>query len=85
MEAVNQMLRLRETHQSQTRSDGRMIDLLVFPELAVHPSRYRHIHFAFYSNAQVYGTFRTGVSSSEFLARCTADQQLSLDDSGMEC
>jgi hypothetical protein len=37
MEAVNQMLRLRETHQSQTRSDGRMIDLLVFPELAVHP------------------------------------------------
>jgi len=37
MEAVTQMLRLRETHQSQARSDGRMIDLLVFPELAVHP------------------------------------------------
>jgi hypothetical protein len=37
MEAVNQMLRLRETHQPQTRSDGRVIDLLVFPELAIHP------------------------------------------------
>jgi hypothetical protein len=37
MEAVNQMIRLRETHQSQTRSDGRVIDLLVFPELAIHP------------------------------------------------
>ena len=37
MEAVNQMLRLRETHQPQTRSDGRIIDLLVFPELAIHP------------------------------------------------
>jgi hypothetical protein len=37
MEAVNQMLQLRETHQSQLRTDGRVIDLLVFPELAVHP------------------------------------------------
>ena len=37
MEAVNQMLQLRETHQSQLRTDGCVIDLLVFPELAVHP------------------------------------------------
>jgi hypothetical protein len=37
MEAVNQMLQLRETHQTQLRTDGRVIDLLVFPELAVHP------------------------------------------------
>ena len=37
MEAVSQMLQVRETHQSQTRSDGRVIDLLVFPELAIHP------------------------------------------------
>ena len=37
MEAVNQMLQLRETHQTQLRIDGRVVDLLVFPELAVHP------------------------------------------------
>ncbi len=37
MEAVRQMLRLRATHGSLTRCDGRMLDLLVFPELAVHP------------------------------------------------
>jgi hypothetical protein len=37
MEAVNQMLQLRETHQSQLRTDGCVVDLLVFPELAVHP------------------------------------------------
>jgi hypothetical protein len=37
MESVIQMLRLRETHQSMHRSDGRVIDLLIFPELAVHP------------------------------------------------
>ena len=37
MEAVNQMLQLRETHQTQLRSDGCVVDLLVFPELAVHP------------------------------------------------
>jgi hypothetical protein len=37
MEAVNQMLQLRETHQTQVRTDGRIVDLLVFPELAVHP------------------------------------------------
>ncbi len=37
MEGVSQMLRLRETHQPHMRSDGRAIDLLVFPELAIHP------------------------------------------------
>lgn len=37
MEAVNQMLQLRETHQTQSRMDGCVVDLLVFPELAVHP------------------------------------------------
>jgi hypothetical protein len=37
MEAVNQMLQLRETHQTQSRTDGCVVDLLVFPELAVHP------------------------------------------------
>ncbi|MBL7178871.1 MAG: RNA-directed DNA polymerase [Desulfobacterales bacterium] len=37
MEGVGQMLRIRDTHQSQIRCDGRVIDLLVFPELAIHP------------------------------------------------
>jgi len=37
MESVAQMLRVRDTHQLQERCDGRVIDLLVFPELAIHP------------------------------------------------
>ena len=37
LEGVNQMRRLRDTHQGMTRDDGQAIDLLVFPELAVHP------------------------------------------------
>jgi hypothetical protein len=37
LEGVSQMLRVRETHRSQERQDGRVLDLLVFPELAVHP------------------------------------------------
>lgn len=37
LEGVSQMLRVRETHRSQGRQDGRVLDLLVFPELAVHP------------------------------------------------
>jgi hypothetical protein len=37
MEAVSQMLRVRETHVSQDREDRRLIDLLIFPELAIHP------------------------------------------------
>lgn len=31
------MLRVRETHRTQKRQDGRALDLLVFPELSVHP------------------------------------------------
>ena len=37
MEAVAQMLRVRETHRGQNRDDQRVIDLLIFPELAIHP------------------------------------------------
>ena len=37
LEGVIQMRRLRDTHQGMTRDDGQAIDLLVFPELAVHP------------------------------------------------
>ncbi len=37
MEALQQMIRLRETHLSQDKSGGRVIDLLIFPELAIHP------------------------------------------------
>ena len=37
LEGVNQMRRVRDTHRSMARNDGQTIDLLVFPELAVHP------------------------------------------------
>ena len=37
LEGVNQMRRLRDTHRGMARDDGQTIDLLVFPELAVHP------------------------------------------------
>lgn len=37
MEGIAQMLRVRDTHRQQRRSDGRVIDLLIFPELAIHP------------------------------------------------
>ena len=37
LEGVNQMRRLRDTHRSIVRDDGQAIDLLVLPELAVHP------------------------------------------------
>ncbi len=37
MEAVSQTLQLRESHLPQLRADGQIIDLLIFPELAVHP------------------------------------------------
>lgn len=37
MEGVGQMLRIRETHVVQNRCDDRVIDLLAFPELAIHP------------------------------------------------
>ena len=38
LEGVNQMRRLRDTHRGMARDDGQTIDLLVFPELAVHPA-----------------------------------------------
>ena len=38
LEGVNQMRRLRDTHRGMARGDGQTIDLLVFPELAVHPA-----------------------------------------------
>ncbi len=37
IEGIEQMLRVRETHIENSRSDGRLLDLLVFPELSVHP------------------------------------------------
>ena len=37
MNGVSQMICVRDTHCMQQRPDGRVIDLLVFPELAVHP------------------------------------------------
>ena len=37
LEGVKQMQRVRDTHRSMDRDDGQTIDLLVFPELAVHP------------------------------------------------
>ena len=38
LEGVNQMRRLRDTHRSMARDDDQTIDLLVLPELAVHPA-----------------------------------------------
>lgn len=37
MEGVSQMLHIRRTHREVPRIDNRSLDLLVFPELAVHP------------------------------------------------
>ncbi|MEZ6243707.1 MAG: RNA-directed DNA polymerase [Phycisphaerales bacterium] len=37
LEGVNQMRRVRDTHRNFSRDDGQTIDLLVLPELAVHP------------------------------------------------
>lgn len=37
LEGVVQMLLIRETHRTLPRADGRVIDLLVFPELSIHP------------------------------------------------
>ncbi len=37
MEGVGQMLRVRNTHRHQYPNDDKVIDLLIFPELAVHP------------------------------------------------
>ncbi|NTU50345.1 MAG: hypothetical protein HGA87_05610, partial [Desulfobulbaceae bacterium] len=38
MEGVSQMLYVRQTHRDLQRKDNRSIDLLIFPELAVHPN-----------------------------------------------
>jgi hypothetical protein len=38
IEGIEQMLRVRETHIENDRSDRRLLDLLIFPELSVHPS-----------------------------------------------
>jgi hypothetical protein len=37
MQGIAQMLRIRNTHRVVPRTDDRTIDLLVFPELAIHP------------------------------------------------
>lgn len=37
LQGVKQMRQLRDTHRDMTGDDGQTIDLLVFPELAVHP------------------------------------------------
>jgi hypothetical protein len=37
MEGVSQMLHIRRTHRDIPRTDHRSLDILVFPELAVHP------------------------------------------------
>jgi hypothetical protein len=37
IEGVSQMLRVRETHRPQARPHGRLLDLIVLPELSVHP------------------------------------------------
>ena len=37
IQSVSQMIRVRESHRKQNRPDDMSIDLLVFPELAIHP------------------------------------------------
>ena len=37
IQGVSQMIRVRESHIKQNRSDDIILDLLVFPELAIHP------------------------------------------------
>lgn len=38
IEGIEQMLRVRETHIENARSEKRSLDLLLFPELSVHPN-----------------------------------------------
>ena len=38
IQGVSHMIRVRETHRKQSRSDDMSLDLLVFPELAIHPN-----------------------------------------------
>lgn len=42
MEGITQMLRIRNTHSSQKTRGGYDIDLLIFPELAIHPQDIKH-------------------------------------------
>lgn len=37
IQGVSQMIRVRESHRKQNRSDDISLDLLIFPELAIHP------------------------------------------------
>ena len=37
IQGVSQTIRIRESHRKQNRSDDMSLDLLVFPELAIHP------------------------------------------------
>lgn len=37
IQSVSQMIRVRESHRKQNRPDDMSLDLLVFPELAIHP------------------------------------------------
>jgi len=70
LEAVVQMLQVRETHRTQQRNDGRVIDLLVFPELAIHPLDIQPLILPFVRThkcvvlfGQVYHSARPGTSS----------------------
>jgi hypothetical protein len=47
LEAVAQLLRVRETHRAQGRSDGQLLDILVFPELAIHQDDIRTLLLPF--------------------------------------
>lgn len=47
LEAVVQLLNVRETHRRQQRTDGLVLDLLIFPELAIHPRDVRALILPF--------------------------------------
>ena len=62
LEGVNQMRRLRDTHRSIAGDDGQTIDLLVFPELAVHPDDIGPLLVPFARKHRCIPSFRHGVS-----------------------
>lgn len=47
IEGIEQMLRVRETHIDSNRSEKRFLDLLIFPELSVHPQDIRLVLLPF--------------------------------------
>lgn len=47
MEGVAQMLRVRQTHRNRKREDGAVLDLLIFPELSIHPDDIQHLVMPF--------------------------------------